>query len=361
MTDIRPDDLRAAVDAGRISEAQAASLITLAEQRAGVRTSADPTEEPFELFRGFNEVFIVTGLAILAFGWIGVVGLAFIDSMTGPTFLGASLGSLAVLYGVSHYFIRKRRMVGPAFLLSGLAVFGAFCLALSLAMTLFESVLDTEPTEQLLLLFVMGTAVSVVGFFWYQFRVPILLGALALSAYTIILILLSPGWDVFTYPGGIFLLTGTRYVGTVTLITGLAVFIAAMWFDLKDRHRVTRHAANAFWLHAVAALLIISPVGTSLLLTGDTLSISLLLGFIAAMAFIAVIVDRRSFLMASIIYVVSVSTRVGDTETIAVLITILGLALTLLGAKWTDLRALLMRLPPLRPIAHHLPPTKDTP
>ena len=67
-TGLNRDDLRAAVGAGMITEAQAASLTALAQDRAGTRSTLGPQEEPFELFKGFNEIFIVVGLSILYLG-----------------------------------------------------------------------------------------------------------------------------------------------------------------------------------------------------------------------------------------------------------------------------------------------------
>jgi hypothetical protein len=69
MTGVTRDDIRAAVASGTLSEAQAASLIVLAEERAGVRTHMTGLDEPFELFKGFNEIFIVVGLTILYLGF----------------------------------------------------------------------------------------------------------------------------------------------------------------------------------------------------------------------------------------------------------------------------------------------------
>ena len=66
---ISREDLRAAVGSGLLSEAQAASLAALADSRRGAREDLSPGDEPFELFRGFNEIFIVDGLLILASGW----------------------------------------------------------------------------------------------------------------------------------------------------------------------------------------------------------------------------------------------------------------------------------------------------
>ena len=65
---IDTDDIRAAVGSGLLTESQAASLTALAHSRKGAREGLDPGDEPFELFRGFNEVFVMIGLTILAAG-----------------------------------------------------------------------------------------------------------------------------------------------------------------------------------------------------------------------------------------------------------------------------------------------------
>ena len=72
---IERDDLKAAVGSGLISEKQAAGLISLSDSRRGARENLHPGDEPFELFKGFNEIFIVIGLLILASGWWGLAGL----------------------------------------------------------------------------------------------------------------------------------------------------------------------------------------------------------------------------------------------------------------------------------------------
>ncbi|MEL7320332.1 MAG: hypothetical protein AAFN04_17040, partial [Pseudomonadota bacterium] len=78
---IDTDDIRAAVGSGLLTERQAASLTALAQSRRGAREGLAPGDEPFELFRGFNEVFIMVGLVILGAGWIGVVGWTVYDQL----------------------------------------------------------------------------------------------------------------------------------------------------------------------------------------------------------------------------------------------------------------------------------------
>ena len=78
---IDTDDIRAAVGSGLLTEGQAASLTALAHSRKGAREDLQPGDEPFELFRGFNEIFIMVGLIILGAGWAGVAGWAVYDQL----------------------------------------------------------------------------------------------------------------------------------------------------------------------------------------------------------------------------------------------------------------------------------------
>ena len=127
---IDPTDLKAGIGAGILTEAQAASLTALAHSRQGARTDLAAGDEPFELFRGFNEIFIMVGLGIITSGWIGLMSAMVLGSLqTFHTLIaGQTVVSAGLLWLLAEYFIRRRRMVGPAIMLSilwaGNAVFG---------------------------------------------------------------------------------------------------------------------------------------------------------------------------------------------------------------------------------------------
>ena len=74
-------------------------------------------------------------------------------------------------------------------------------------------------------------------------------------------------------------------------IWGLAIFVLAMWFDVKDRLRVTRFSECAFWLHMFAA-----PMLVHALLSGESFRAppaALVLGTMLILAVIALFIDRR--------------------------------------------------------------------
>ena len=124
---IETDDLRAAVSAGLLSETQAASLTKLADERRGYRTATAEIDEPFELFKGFNEIFIVVGLIILYTGWTAITGIAAFSGSedNSASFLIFGAMQLVVVIVMTTYFTLKRRMIAPSILLSIFCGLGA--------------------------------------------------------------------------------------------------------------------------------------------------------------------------------------------------------------------------------------------
>ena len=59
------DDIKSAVSAGIVTEAQAASLLAHVQSRQGQRDHMVADDEPFEFFRGFAEIFVTVGLSLL--------------------------------------------------------------------------------------------------------------------------------------------------------------------------------------------------------------------------------------------------------------------------------------------------------
>ena len=120
---VTPEDLRAAVARGIVTEGQSAQLIALSEARRMAKDNLSPAEEPFVLFKGFNEVFVVVGLTILFMGWTGVAVLMGLDwqSPAGSVTLLLSLVTLAGLAGLQRYFTLTRRMIAPSIALAVMA------------------------------------------------------------------------------------------------------------------------------------------------------------------------------------------------------------------------------------------------
>ena len=346
------DDLRAAVGAGIVTEAQAASLASLADSRRGARTDLAGGDEPFELFKGFNEVFIVVGLLILAMGWAGVVGVAYAAEITNPqqaAMLYGSIGAL-IIWAMSEYFIRRRRMVGPAIALSILFTGNA-----AIGLTAYFAqpfMVAQQDYASLPLPFILGTAA--IGVFWYRFRVPFAMAMIAVGFFIVAILMAATSQGTPQDPSDLFLLSAGGPFAWITLVLGLLVFAAAMAFDMSDPHRVTRRSANGFWLHVVAAPALVNTLALTLL---DRNAHWALLGVMLIFALVAIVIDRRSFLIAAIGYIVALASTVFDGETTALTVLILGIILLLLGAFWEKFRARLLRLMPRFVPLHRLPPS----
>jgi hypothetical protein len=352
---IARDDLRAAVAAGIVTEAQAATLASLADSRRGARENLDPGDEPFELFKGFNEIFIVVGLGILATGWAGVAGVAYADRITNPQQFAVTWGLIgaAILWGLSEYFVRRRRMVAPAIALSVL-----FAINAAMALTAYFAqpfMIARENYSSLPLPFAIGT--FALFLYWFRFRVPFAMAMIALGCFAVAILMAATTSGTPRSPSDLFLLSAGGPFAWITLALGVVVFAVAMIFDMSDPHRVTRRSANGFWLHVVAAPMLVNTLALSLL-ERDSQGANLLLAAILALfAIVAIVIDRRSFLIAAIGYIVALGTTVSYSGGAFLTVLFLGIALLILGAFWERIRARLLRLVPGFVPLHRLPPS----
>ncbi len=348
-------DIKAAVSAGLITEAQAASLTSLAHSRRGARENLAVGDEPFELFKGFNEIFIVVGLGILSLGWAGIVGVAASSEITNPqqaSVLYGSIGAVA-LWALSEYFVRRRRMVAPAIALSVL-----FAMNAGLALTAYFAqpfMVAQEDFASLPLPFAIGTFGLFV--YWFRFRVPFAMAMIAVGLFIVAMLMAATSSGTPESPSDLFLLSAGGPFAWITLALGIAVFLVAMMFDMSDPHRVTRRSANGFWLHVVAAPALVNTVALTLLARDSQGANLALLAILAGFAFVAIIIDRRSFLIAAIGYIVTLAATVMGGDGAAMTVFVLGLVLLLLGAFWERIRAVLLRLLPGFIPLHRLPPS----
>ncbi|WP_136644834.1 hypothetical protein [Tabrizicola sp. YIM 78059] len=355
-----PEDLRAAVAAGILTEAQAASLTALANDRLGKRAALPAEDEPFEFFRGFSEIFVSIGLVILLSGiaamlaWFGGVAL-----MTVLPLICAG-----ICWWWAGYFTLKRRMNLPSMVLA--SAFGAG-IYLSAITVLGQADL---PLRSVVVLAFVLSALGMSA--WYRrFRLPFsafILGLFVLGAiYTMTASVDSLGGFVAGGRGGMggfFDLRESPQFATATLLFGIVAFLVAMWFDTRDPHRLGRHAATAFWLHMLAAPALVNTVALTLYNTGGAGGIGLLIVALVIITLLALIIDRRSFLTAAIAYIALVIAWVigdrGDFGTWAFILIALGGLITAIGTWWVQLRATVLRALPDFPGKSRLPPYGST-
>lgn len=348
-----PEDLRAAVAAGILDEAQAARLKALADDRAGKRATLPAEDEPFEFFRGFSEIFISIGLIILLSGVTALLaafgGFALLTLVP--------LLSAAIAWWWATYFTLKRRMTLPSMVLA--SAYGAGILIFAFTV-LGRSGIDERGVA------IGGFLLAALGMvLWYRrFRLPFaafLTGGAVLGA--VYSITASAANVVGVIGGGyqrLFDLGESPAFATATLLFGVGAFLVGMWFDTRDPHRLGRHSATAFWCHLLAAPALVNTVAVTLMNGGGIGFLAIALVLITVLA---LVIDRRSFLTAAIVYIAIVIGWVmgedGGTSWIFVLL-LLGAFITAIGTWWVQLRAQVMRLLPDFPGKSRLPPYGST-
>ncbi|MBF9035955.1 hypothetical protein HKCCE2091_17035 [Rhodobacterales bacterium HKCCE2091] len=349
MTEITRDDIRAAVAAGMISEAQAASIVTLSDDRRGARAHLSGLDEPFELFRGFNEIFIVVGLVILYAGYTGLTGIGLITSDAGyiGTIVFGFVGAVAVAL-LARYFTVTRRMVAPSIALVIMFALSIWQIGLGIGWT-FDA---TAP--QFFTVAAALTTLALVGYY-LCFRVPFAMALIALGVFMTTFGIVTLDGTLPDDPRDFFLLSAGGPFAIITVILGLIGFAVAMWFDMGDPHRVSLRSRAGFWLHVIAAPAIVNTVALTLFETGSLTAQAIIVLFVALLAVVAVVIDRRSFLVSGVGYIVAVVFTVLEGNGFLAILA-LGLGLVLLGAKWEVLRRWLMDLLPDFPGKRRLPP-----
>jgi len=335
-----------AIASGALSADAANALRAFVERQRALPTQ---DEEQFRLITGFNDIFVAIAAAILLFAvgfigqWIGTrVGTA-IDG-DGPSFL-APLFVAATSWGLALFFTAKRRMALPSILLLLTFVGGVFG---AVGIGLATLVQNPPPNQEALYAGMVASASGAVAaiaawLHWRRFRVPITVaaGAAAVAAIAVGLLIAALG-EVETYRNAIL---------SLVLVLGVGVFLFAMWWDSSDRARLTRRSDVAFWLHLLAAPMIVHPVFTLLGLNDGNATIGE--GLVVVLLYVvigitALAIDRRALLVSALAYVLfalnQLFERFGAVElNVALTALIIGSALLMLSAYWHQARAMVVR------------------
>ena len=351
MTDFSKEDIRAAVASGLIDETQAVGLITLAQERLGVRDGMAGEDEPFEFFKGFSEIFVTVGLWLLLGGMIGF-GAVF------GGVIGVSLFGLILTWVFALYFTKKRRMNLPSMSLA--AGFGLFLS--SMVMSVFEKTNSSFDENGLIIMAVIGMVGMLI--YYRVFKLPFTMFIFGLFALILIYALMGKqGTDVplFGFSDAMFNLSENSGFATGSLIFGILAFALGIYFDTKDPHRVSRYSATGFWLHILAAPALVNTMALTLYNSGGSMAYLLTAILLFFVMILSLVIDRRSFLTAGIGYLGALigwvfSNNMSDGGSMVATLLILGAFITALGTWWVQIRAWLMRLLPDFPYKNRFPP-----
>jgi len=283
-------------------------------------------EENFKFVGGFNDFFVVIACCLLLFSSIYVLK-PISESVALFCFVGLS-------WGLSEFFILKRKMSLPAIVLLVAFVGGSFFFSLSLFLQASEVAI------------ILATAIATASAYchWLRFNVPITVaaGTVALIGFVVAIVMSA-------FPNA-----KTLMLGLVSLC-GMATFLLAMYWDASDIERVTQKSDVAFWLHLVSAPLVIHPMFSMLDVFDESqtmISMSLVIALYLLMTVISIAIDRRAFMVSALAYVLyalsSIINNNGDVGySFALTGVFMGAALLLLSAFWQPARQHIVKILPL--------------
>ena len=330
-------DLEAAVAAGAMTPEAANALRNYVNDQ---RATPAVDEEHFRLITGFNDIFVSIAAVILLFalGWIGSTIGPRIE-FDGPSPVAGILVAGAA-WGLAEFFTRKRRMALPSILLL-LAFVGGVAEAVGVSLVLMVGTETLEDNESLAGILAAGTAAVAAGaawLHWRRFKVPITIAAGAGAVVALVLALIASAVGDSANLENIIL--------GFMLLLGIGVFLFAMWWDSSDPSRETRRSDVAFWLHLLAAPMMVHPIFKLLGLAdggGSVVGAVIVLIVYALFGLTALAVDRRALLVSALAYVLWALSRLfeqaGAQElNLALTALVIGSALLLLSAFWHSAR-----------------------
>lgn len=336
MLAISPDALRTAVAKGLVTADQAQGLRDLESARTPAFDREPHDDERFRFISGFSDIFVTIGLGL----FLGALGY-FSGDMIGNTGMFVVIAVASWL--LAEYFTRNQRMALPSIVLllvyAG-AVFSAVAEAFNPSQS-FGMGLGNHGGSPIVVAGLVTAAAAALHY--WRFRVPVTIaaGVAALVASVVALLFMAaPDFAI-------------QAAKPLLLACGLAVFTLAMRFDLSDPLRQTRRTDIAFWLHMLAAPLIVHPLVSSLAGEGGSEAVSAwsILAIFIGLALVALVVDRRAILVSGLSYAGyafgALVVKAGLSDSVVPLtMLVLGALVLLLSAGWHGLRRGLVPLLP---------------
>lgn len=349
--------LASALARGVISSEQLDRLRAMEEARAAAGEVEPDDEERLRFLTGFGDVFVTIGI-LLFFSAFLMLDLA--GGLSAPLWGLGQWALIAVMaWGLAEYFTRRRRMALPSIVLMLVfccAVVKAVLWAAPVMGFPVESFRAVVPRGPAALLAAVAAALAATVHY-RRFHVP---ATPAVGAAALVYLVVSAAMTLAPGAADVFL-------KWLLLAAGLVIFTLAMVVDARDPLRVTRNTDIAFWLHLLAAPLIVHTVvgglwrGTG---SGALTSLAMLAVFLA-LSVVAVLVNRRAILVAGLAYAgiafgsLVTSSGAGEGLSIRLTLLVLGGFILILSSGWQRLRRLILGMLPAG-LVRFLPPLTVT-
>ncbi len=302
---ISKSQLLKAVEKDLLSENQLEPLFQFLNQENMEDSHVEEQEEPLKFIRSFGDVFIAIGIIILMIA----INMA---NLTGYEFLLPVAGFVLI----SEWLVGVRKLVLPGMTLLIAILFFVYK---AIDFNLFQaSSYD------------LGILCITSLLYYLRYKMPFSL--LPLAAGIVFILVIQAGLDVLRFP---LIFSGL----------GFMVFIAAMIFDVQDTRRVSHLSDSAFWLHLLAAPLMVHGTLFSMLNSEQQWIQSIqpeiiIISFFVLFFLVALLIDRRAMLVSTQLYVIYAVTQllqnhINGTQNILMLVLMgLGLLVLFFGTYW---------------------------
>lgn len=284
-------------------------------------------EENFRLISGFNDIFVSVASIILLIsaGWM------FWQAAPAMGFLVSAV--LAWL--LSLFFVNKKKLALPAILFLVTFVASVVC-----GSVVILGMWGVEVGNGIIVSCGLGALAAWAH--WKEFHVPVTVAA-GVASVTACLLVFTAQSDALT-----------GYFNVIACGLGVLTFLLAMSWDARDTARKTRKSDVAFWLHLLAAPLIVHPIFSALgILKGDNglLGIAVVILTYVLLAAVSIAIDRRALMVSSLVYVLYAFRELFVSygmvsSSLAISGIVIGSVLLMLSAFWHRSRAGLLRALP---------------
>ncbi len=314
---------------------------------ANTTTKPNTDAERIRLVSGLNDVFVVIVCALLLIAVGGIA--ATIEPWT------AAISVAAASWALAEFFTKIRHVALPSIVLMNTFVGAIVTTVLLLASATFK---HNETQEQMFshmhMLPALVCGVSAAYAHWRRFHVPMTVATgcvmVASLIYFALLALIPQAKD---------------WLLAILFIAGLAIFVFAMRWDITDKNRETQQSDVAFWLHLVAASMLVHPIFSSLGIYSSTITFWPSFAAIALyilIAAVSLLIDRRALMISALAYVIYAFNRLLQQYEVislsfAITALIIGLMLLFLAAYWHKCRKWLLAKLPMQ-IQNYLSPAR---
>ncbi len=296
------------------------------EQQSNTTTN---TEEPLKFIRSFGDVFIALGIILL------VVSIN-MTSLSGYYYLLPA----AVFVLVAEWLVRVRRLALP-----GIIILLSILFFINKAFTF-----DNENATTL------GFSLLALSSLLFYLRYKMPFSLLPLSASLLAICVIQVGVEILQKP-------------IVFVVMGLVIFCTAMWFDARDTKRQSHLSDSGFWLHLLAAPLIVHGAMLSMLSSNqlfiESINNSMLITlFFSGFFLTALFVDRRAMLVSTQLYAVYALTQLLksdfiDSQNVMIYVLMaLGLFVIFFGTYWYKTRRIIFGFLSNSKISQYVPDIK---